>query len=78
MCLTQFTRAIDKYRLSSAQAAVSPAAAESRRMLARLKLCLARWSAGQGGCAPAELRRLFDEALDSDRAWDKPHFHYAR
>ncbi|PNW78179.1 hypothetical protein CHLRE_10g467200v5 [Chlamydomonas reinhardtii] len=66
------------HELSSAQAAVSPAAAESRRMLARLKLCLARWSAGQGGCAPAELRRLFDEALDSDRAWDKPHFHYAR
>ncbi|KXZ54940.1 hypothetical protein GPECTOR_3g11 [Gonium pectorale] len=62
---------------SSPSAASSP---DSRRLLARLKLCLARWSwsAGRGGVAPAELKRLFEEALHADRAWDKPHFHYAR
>ncbi|KAG2423364.1 hypothetical protein HYH02_015337 [Chlamydomonas schloesseri] len=66
------------HELSAAHAAMSPAAADPKRMLARLKLCLARWSAGQGGRAPAELRRLFDDALNADNAWDKPHFHYAR
>ncbi|GFR46172.1 hypothetical protein Agub_g7700, partial [Astrephomene gubernaculifera] len=64
--------------LTNASLTSAAAAAESKRLLARLKLCLARWSAGQGGCAPSELRRLFEEALDADRAWDKPHFHYAR
>ncbi|GIL92019.1 hypothetical protein Vretifemale_19512, partial [Volvox reticuliferus] len=67
--------------LTAAGGAVSgsgASASDSRRLLARLKLCLARWSAGEGGCAPAELRRMFEESLDTDRAWDKPHFHYAR
>ena len=48
------------------------------RLLARMRLCVARWTADQGGSVPAELHRLFREAQAADRDWDKPHFYYAR
>ncbi len=51
---------------------------EAQRWSARLRLCLARWSASQGGCGPNELKVLFEAALAADKQWDKPNFQFAR